>query len=80
MTLLSPDASIALPVSFFTETLPAIDDLAELRVTLHIYYRVAGGEALIAEADLLADPALRRGLAAVPASARLEGLRAEVGL
>jgi DNA replication protein len=62
VTLLSPDASIALPVSFFIETLPAIDDLAELRVTLHLYYRVAGGEALIAEADLLADPALRRGL------------------
>src|SRR5262245_8438183 len=62
VTRLSPDASIALPVTFFTETLPAIDDLAELRVTLHLYYRVAGGEALIAEADLLADPALRRGL------------------
>jgi DnaD/phage-associated family protein len=59
---LPPDAAIALPVRFFTETLPAIDDLAELRVTLHLYYRVAGGEALVAEADLLADPALRRGL------------------
>jgi DnaD/phage-associated family protein len=59
---LPPEAAIALPVRFFTETLPAIDDLAELRVTLHLYYRVAGGEPLVAEADLLADPALRRGL------------------
>ena len=59
---LPPDAAIALPVSFFTHTLPAIDDLAELRVTLFLYYRVAGGEALVAEAELLADPALRHGL------------------
>ncbi|MCC6626019.1 MAG: primosomal replication protein N [Chloroflexi bacterium] len=62
MPPLPPDVAIALPVRFFTETLPAITDLAELRVTLHLYYRVAAGEELVTEADVLADPALRHGL------------------
>jgi DnaD/phage-associated family protein len=62
MPPLPPDAAIAVPVRFFTETLPAITDLAEVRVTLHLFYRVAAGEELVAEDALLADPALRHGL------------------
>ena len=62
MSPLAPDHPIALPAGFFTDILPAIMDLSELRVTLSMYYRVTAGPPLVAEADLLADPALRRGL------------------
>ena len=79
MPPLPPDAAIAVPVRFFTETLPAIDDLAELRLTLHLYFRLAAGDELVAEDTLVSDRGLRRGLlpagsARDPADALRRGL------
>lgn len=33
--------AVSLPTLFFSELLPAIDDLAELKVTLHVFWRIA---------------------------------------
>lgn len=62
MSPLPPDAPITLPARFFTEVAPRIADLAELRVILAMYYRAAVGTPVVAEAELIQDPSLRRGL------------------
>ena len=50
---------------FFSEVLPRIDDLAELKVTLHIFwvlYQKRGYPRFITYGELLGDPALMRGI------------------
>ena len=37
----SEEKRISLPESFFTSVLPQITNLAELKVTLHVFYRLA---------------------------------------
>ena len=60
---------VRLPEPVFTELLPLIDDLAELKVTIHCYWRLAQGEGAIRfvrRRDLLADATLLAGLALEP--------------
>lgn len=60
-----------LPNLFFSELAPAIDDLAELKVTLHIFWLVAHSKtACVRASDLRADPTLAQSL--VAANAALE--------
>jgi DNA replication protein len=59
--------STPLPDVFFSHLLPAIDDNAELRVTLHVFWvchRRAGNLRSVALDELLADATLRRSLSA----------------
>ena len=54
-----------IPNIFFSEVLPQIDDLAELKVTLHIFwvlYQKRGYPRFITYGELLGDPALMRGI------------------
>ena len=56
---------MALPVPFFTTLLPLIDDLAELRVTLHFFFllsRKRGFPRFVTYKELLADRSLLAGL------------------
>ena len=56
---------VALPEPVFSELLPLIDDLAELKVTLHCYWRLSQGQGAvrcIQRRDLLMDPILLSGL------------------
>lgn len=56
---------IPLPEQFFTALLPEIDDLSELKVTLHLFallYRKHGAPRCASDRELLADPTLRRAL------------------
>ena len=68
----------AVPDLFFAELLPAIDNLAELKVTLHvIWLRQRGKKQVVTGAELAADETLARGLATLgddPESALEEGL------
>lgn len=68
----------SVPDLFFAELLPAIDDLAELKVTLHvIWLRQRGGKQIVTHAQLAADETLAHGLRALgndPESALAEGL------
>ncbi|MFQ5611817.1 MAG: DnaD domain-containing protein [Anaerolineae bacterium] len=53
----------SIPDLFFARLLPQIDDLAELKVTLHIIWRrQRGGRQVISRAELLADETLIHGL------------------
>lgn len=54
-----------IPDLFFSELLPQIDDLAELKVTLYVLHRVqrASGLRLVRRSEMLADAALVQGLA-----------------
>ena len=60
-----------LPNLFFSELLPAIDDLAELKVTLHIFWLIANRKAsaprYVAASELRADRTLIQSLAACDA-------------
>ncbi len=69
-----------IPDLFFSELLPQIDDLAELKVTLYVLHRVqrAPGLRLVRRAEMLADAALVRGLAGQGLSAA-EALDAALG-
>ena len=61
-----------LPASFFSQLLPAIDDLAELKLTLvalSMLRQKDGDYRFLRHAELLADDNLMRGLAAVDAAA-----------
>lgn len=53
-----------IPDLFFSELLPQIDDLAELKVTLHVLHRVqrVTGLRLVRRSDMLADATLAQGL------------------
>ena len=56
---------VPLPEQFFTTLLPEIDDLGELKVTLHLFallYRKTGAPRCASDRELLADPVLRRAL------------------
>lgn len=68
----------SVPDLFFAELLPAIDDLVELKVTLHvIWLRQREGRQVVTWAELAADETLARGLAAVgddPDRLLMEGL------
>jgi len=69
-----------LPDLFFSELLPLIDDLAELKVTLHVFwllYHKKGFPRYVTLHELLGDSVLLRGLqslAASPEEALREGL------
>lgn len=57
--------TIRLPESVVTELVPIVDDLDELKVTLHVLYRLQqarGPVRYVSQRDLLADPVLLRGL------------------
>jgi len=68
----------SVPDLFFAELLPAIDDLAELKVTLHVMWlRQREGRQAVTLAELAADETLARGLAALggdPEAELIEGL------
>lgn len=56
---------IPLPEQFFTAILPEIEDAAELKVTLHLFwllFRKHGDPRCASDRELLADPVLRRAL------------------
>ncbi len=67
-----PDGKLAvtpLPNLFFSELLPAIDDLAELKVTLHIFWQMAHSKtAFVRASDLRADRTLMQSLKQVDPS------------
>ncbi|SRR5579885_820839 len=57
--------SVPLPEQFFTALLPEIEDYAELKVTLHLFWLLAqkrGTPRCASERELAADPILRRSL------------------
>lgn len=68
----------SVPDLFFAELLPAIDDLTELKVTLHvIWLRQREGKQVVTQAELAADETLARGLRALgndSESALVQGL------
>jgi DnaD/phage-associated family protein len=72
----------SVPDLFFAELLPAIDDLAELKIVLHVIWsRQREGRQAITHAELAADETLARGLAAVagdPEQALKDGLARSV--
>lgn len=67
-----PDGKLVvtpLPNLFFSELLPAIEDLAELKVTLHIFWQMAQSQvAYVRASDLRADRTLMQSLKCVDAS------------
>lgn len=57
--------TIRLPEPVITELVPIVDDLDELKVTLHVLYRLQQGQGpvrYVSQRDLLADPVLLRGV------------------
>lgn len=66
-----------LPELFFTDLLPAIDDLGELKLTLHVFWLLAqkkGGRACVSREELAADRRLLDGLPASPGLSAAEVL------
>jgi DNA replication protein len=58
--------SVSIPESAFTELIPIIDDLAELKLTLHVLWRLGrqrGKVRYLRRADLISDHVLLSGLA-----------------
>lgn len=56
---------ISLPEAVFSEVLPLIDDLSELKVTLHCYWRLSQGDSpirFLRRRDLVQDEVLLRGV------------------
>lgn len=82
----STDKLVGLPPELFSEVLPAITLPSELKVTLHIFYRLSrqrGAPRRLSWEDLLADRTLRKGLRAIsrlrpPEDLLAEGLDAAV--
>lgn len=82
----STDKLVGLPPELFSEVLPAITLPSELKVTLHIFYKLSrqrGAPRRVSWDDLLADRVLRRSLRAVsklrpPEDLLAEGLDAAV--
>lgn len=63
--LIADEPTCAIPRAFFTEVLPQISDLAELKVTLGLFDlvdRAGGFGAVIAEDDIIGHQPLRAGL------------------
>jgi DNA replication protein len=72
------EGRIPVPLAFFTELLPGIDNLAELKLTLYVFWRLARQEGrfrYLRMADIAADARFMHGLAAEPEARRacLEG-------
>jgi DNA replication protein len=64
--------SASIPEMVFTELIPLIDDLAELKLTLHVLWRLGrqrGKVRYLRRADLAADRVLLSGLGEVPVEA-----------
>jgi DNA replication protein len=64
--------SVALPEPVFSDLVPLIDDLAELKLTLHVLWRLGqqhGKVRYLRRADLAADRTLLAGLGSSPAEA-----------
>ncbi|MDY6878261.1 MAG: DnaD domain protein [Chloroflexota bacterium] len=62
--------SASIPEPVFTELIPIVDDLAELKLTLHILWRLGqqrGRVRYLRRADLIADQVLLSGLGNAPA-------------
>lgn len=75
------DALVGLPVEFFTEVLPQITLPSELKVTLHVFYRLSRQRGpsprRISWDELAADQMLQRGLRAITRLRPTEELLAE---
>lgn len=59
--------TVRLPEAFFQRVVPAIDDLTELKVTLHLYWRIRDrGDhlPLLSRSELLSDPVLSKSVEA----------------
>lgn len=74
---------ISLPDQFFSDLLPIIDDLTELKVTLHVFWRLSqrqGYPRYLSATELAGDAALIASLecSSSPAEAVQEGLRRTV--
>ena len=64
--------TVPLPEQFFTELLPKVDHLGELKVTLYAFWRLSlkeGDRRFLDRADFAADPDLMRSLHASPRQA-----------
>ncbi len=64
--------SVSIPEPVFTELIPIVDDLAELKLTLHVLWRLGrqrGKVRYLRRADLASDPVLLSGLGDDPAKA-----------
>jgi DNA replication protein len=73
--------SASIPELVFTELIPLIDDLAELKLTLHVLWRLGqqrGKVRYLRRADLAADQVLLAGLGDAPAQALGEALERAV--
>ncbi len=60
-----PNPYTPLPAAFFTAALPEIEDVNEVKVTLHLFwllYQKVGEPRCASDRELLADPLLRRAL------------------
>jgi DNA replication protein len=69
--------SVGLPEPVFTELLPIIDDLAELKLTLHMMWRLGqqrGKVRYLRHADLVSDQVLLASLGDLPAEALNDAL------
>ncbi len=67
------EGTTALPAAFFSELLPIIDNLAELKLTLHCFWlltRKSDAVRVIWRSELLADGQLLASLEAAPEAAR----------
>ena len=69
--------SVNVPEPVFTDLIPLIDDLAELKLTLHVLWRLLrqrGKVRYLSYADLASDDVLRASLGDVPADALRQAL------
>ncbi|MEI7769599.1 MAG: DnaD domain protein [Chloroflexales bacterium] len=76
----STNSLVGLPPELFSEVLPAVTLASELKVTLHIFYRLSrqrGAPRRLSWDELLADKTLRRSLRAVSKLRPIEDLLAE---
>ncbi len=74
-------ATVRLPESIFSDLLPNLDDIDEVKVVLHVLWRLAGmraeGAPWITDRDLLSDAVLRMGLPGQNYVTRLQGALAK---
>jgi len=73
--------TVSIPDPVFTELIPLIDDLAELKLTLHVLWRLGrqrGKLRYMRRADLASDQLLLSGLGQAPMEALSEALRRAV--
>jgi len=73
--------SVSIPEPVFTELIPIVDDLAELKLTLHILWRLGrqrGKVRYLRRADLTSDQVLLSALGDAPADALSEALERAV--